>query len=236
MIRIVALFTLAIFTTIPSIVTADCHDSEPCEKVNLRLRKNMRWEKPYNNSVEYYINNTSHSGMPDLVEDTLEAAKLWTNVLYKGARIPFTPVYRGLTTKLAAEDNHLGQPTADNQNTVGWKGLGNKPKSPLAVTVTWTYIIRTDRIKEADICVNYYQALEIHRLCSSLEWCLRAVMAHEWGHFTGLEHVTKEQAKADNCLSEYSRYTMYKDIVTKGNHDAESLECEDLWAHRRNYQ
>lgn len=212
-------------------VSATCHDSDPCEKVELRLWREVRWEKPFNNRVDYRTNTTSHGeNMPNFVTDTTEAAKQWKETYFDGDYIPFYPRHLGSTTLLPAEDEET-----DGTNVVGWKGLGQDADDPLAVTYIWRFMIWRTRIKEADIGLNYYKNLETHADCETDDYCLRAIMAHEFGHFSGLWHVTPEDAEDDECEAHYPRYTMYAKL-SKDKHDFESLECEDKWAHRKNYE
>ena len=217
-----------IFTAIT--IHASCHDDATCEKVELRLLRSLRWHENYSNRVDYYINDLDPSGMPSLTTDVNAAGITWKLVQFEGDTVQFNIRYLG-STFLHPAQNEL----PDNHNVMGWKGLGTGGDSPIARTFTWWAEHDPSRIVEADIGFNYYKPLNTHQNASSTQYCIRDTASHEWGHLAGLDHITRDDANEDNCEAHYQYYTMYS-RVWKGYHLKESLECEDKWAHHKNYE
>ncbi len=224
-IAVAVLFTLAISV----MVYAHCHNTLYCEHVVTHLC-DMYWDEPYNNTVHYSINVVYQPDTqdPNLGNGDITAASaLWENLLYQGIRIPFNPKIAPGTAATTERKSEV----MDDHNVVSW--LSIRDHTIKARTTAWPDPDNEDRIVEADIAFNYYINFSAHADIgnNSGHYCLKAIAAHEFGHFAGLLH-----AKDMYCDSEYSRYTMWHRPSTGTTGCAwESLECEDKYALHHTY-
>ena len=220
---------LVIFLSIVGVVApilADCHDEEngetSCEDMS-RLISSNYWSRSNHNEIDFWINTTSHPSEPALAVDVRNSARTWSTARHNGHNISFSLDY---------EDTTLQQPgnATDGVNTVGWDRLAWTNLEKVYGTTFKTTYRNSNQLKDVDIGINYYAPFDRHDYVSSNEVCIREVMAHEWGHFAGLGHITTAQASADDCGAIYIRYTMWAHMSGLQPHARESLECEDKYA------
>ena len=220
---------LVMFLSVVSVVAlvlADCHDIErgesSCEDLQ-RLISPYYWDEGNHNEIDFYINVVSHPSEPSIPVDVRNAARKWSTAKHGRRNISFSLDYEDTT------EQRPGNAT-DNVNTVGWGHLEWNRNRKVYGSTHRTRCRHSNQLKDVDITLNYYAPFNRHGYVGAGEVCIREVMAHEWGHFAGLDHITVRQGIADNCTSIYIRYTMWAHIIGLQPHERESLECEDKYA------
>jgi hypothetical protein len=108
-------------------------------------------------------------------------------------------------------------------NVVGFKNLGPNVG---ARSHTWV-VLSTGDIQEADMMINSlsWPNIQPHDNAGPNDYCVRSFLAHEFGHWLGLSHLSPKQSV------EYIPDTMYFDIDPGEHkkHDPKGLECDDKW-------
>ena len=223
---VASLAVLCLLATPAAVVYPDCHDTTYCEHVVSEL-VDMYWDEPYNNTVDYLVNvdyRPRPENNPSLAStDIGEAAGLWRNVRYKGVTLWFNPRDMGITDEKAER--------YDQTNVISW--LGIRDHNLKARVTAWPVSAGSKEIEEADMAFNYYINYVVHAEIADNpdSYCLKAMAAHEWGHFAGLE-----DARPDFCDGQYTRYTMFKTPWSgTANCAKETLECEDKFALHHTY-
>lgn len=121
----IVFFAVAIMLSAALNAYPHCHNTHSHEKVKKHLVDDSpaKWNEPYNNTVEFWV-NPKYLGQPNLLADAKAAAKLWSGVLYAGRTIQFktkcrdeTTAHPGGSTGYQAPENWV----RDNKNVVGYK-------------------------------------------------------------------------------------------------------------------
>ena len=210
------------------VVYAHCHNTLPCEKVVQHVcAGGYKWQTTSTNTVWYKV-NPNYPNQPSMLTDAKAAGDTWKKVWFRIGYIAFRPKYDTTTSLKPGGPGTV--PTSDDENVVGWRGLGPGSNAPTGVCYRWTYS-NGWMIREADIALNYYKLWRAHGTpLTGSYYCMRNTLTHEFGHFAGLRDVYTSQC------SEYAHYTM--NGAPAHNHDKEALACEDKYAleHKYGYQ
>ncbi len=202
-------------------VHSHCHETVPCEEPEDRMLGSHYWENNNNNTASMQCNDTFPGNMPLPSVEAPDAAEEWSSVSFMGDTIPFNISITGTTTARAGNNDWL--------SCIGYDGDPDQRDSWLAYCQRWRYA-NSDRIKEADIVLNYYIDWDYHGSTDSSEYCLLQVITHEMGHVAGLLDVyyyDGYETNEWNC-PEYAHYTM-QGYGQPDWHTPESLACEDMY-------
>ena len=78
-------------------VYADCHDTVPCEEVEMRVKGFMYWPPIVRQSVSFQV-DPDYSGKPNMLDDVKAAAEAWSRIDYKGGDIDISFTYNDTPT------------------------------------------------------------------------------------------------------------------------------------------
>ncbi len=232
----ISAFVISLFVVLflPVMAYSHCHNDASYENP-MTVRGNKVWDPAIINDddiyeVEYRV-NSDRDGEPGLLTDTKKAAKAWSKISFQNRTIAFQYTYAGRTD--ISEDDIF---SSDDKNIVGWSSKLGGRQGKVASAGIWAV---GNRIVEVDIGLNYYKDFTSHanRAANPGYFCLRDVLAHEFGHMAGLMDVYYNAGWPDQSrwCEDYQYYTM-NGITAGGEHFREDLRCEDKYALDQKYR